>query len=57
MTTKRYDWLYDNHIDDIDAAIFSGEIFLIKENREAFREMLQRLLCKFDNLDKGDEHE
>lgn len=42
MTTEAYRRLDDEHIDAIDAAIFSGDMFFDTWNRAAFRQMLSR---------------
>jgi hypothetical protein len=42
MTTKRYDRLVDGPIDEIDSAIWSGDMFHDRENIEAFRYMMAR---------------
>lgn len=42
MTTERYDLLEDGPIDDIDACIWSGDMFHNRENIEAFRYMMAR---------------
>jgi hypothetical protein len=42
MTTKHYQQLESGPIDDIDAAIWSGDIFHNRENIQAFRDMMTR---------------
>ena len=42
MTTERYDLLEDGPIDDIDACIWSGDMFHNRENIAAFRGMMAR---------------
>lgn len=42
MTTARYDRLEDGQIDDIDAAIWNGDIFHDRDNIAAFRKMMAR---------------
>jgi hypothetical protein len=42
MTTKQYDELEDGAIDEIDAAIWSGDMFHNRENIHAFRGMMAR---------------
>jgi hypothetical protein len=42
MTTKQYDRLVDGPIDEIDSAIWSGDMFHDRENIEAFRYMMAR---------------
>lgn len=38
-------------IDDVDAAVFSGDIFHDEENRKRFRKMLERWTKEMDALD------
>ena len=38
-------------IDDVDAAVFSGDIFHDEENRKRFRKMLERWTKEMDVLD------
>jgi DNA repair exonuclease SbcCD nuclease subunit len=38
-------------IDDVDAAIFSGDIFHDEENRKRFRKILERWTKEMDVLD------
>ena len=38
-------------IDDVDAAVFSGDIFHDEENRKRFRKMLERWTREMDALD------
>ena len=42
MTTKHYQRLEDGPIDEIDAAIWNGDIFHNRANIEAFRKMMSR---------------
>jgi len=42
MTTQHYKKLEDGAIDDIDAAIWSGDTFHNRENIKAFRDMMAR---------------
>ncbi len=42
MTTQQYDLLNEGPIDDIDAAIWSGDMFINRENIADFRSMLRR---------------
>lgn len=42
MTTERYNLLEDGPIDDIDACIWSGDLFHNRANIAAFREMMAR---------------
>lgn len=42
MTTKHYDRLNEGPIDEIDAAIWSGDMFHNRANIAAFREMMAR---------------
>jgi hypothetical protein len=39
---SRYQQLYDNQIDEIDAAIWTGDTFHNRENIAAFRDMMAR---------------
>jgi hypothetical protein len=42
MTTQRYTQLEDGAMDEIDAAIWSGDTFHNRENIKQFREMMAR---------------
>lgn len=42
MTTKQFDQLEDGPMDQIDAAIWSGDMFHNRENIHAFRGMMAR---------------
>lgn len=42
MTTMQYDRLNEGPIDEIDAAIWSGDMFHNRANIAAFREMMAR---------------
>jgi hypothetical protein len=42
MTIQRYNRLEDGPIDEIDAAIWSGDIFHNRANIAAFRDMMTR---------------
>jgi hypothetical protein len=42
MTTQRYQLLEDGAMDEIDAAIWSGDTFHHRENIKAFRDMMAR---------------
>jgi hypothetical protein len=42
MTTKQYDNLEAGPMDDIDAAVWSGDMFHNRANIAAFREMMAR---------------
>ena len=42
MTTKQYERLEDGAMDEIDAAVWSGDMFHNRENIEAFRYMMAR---------------
>ena len=42
MTTKQYDRLEDGAMDEIDAAIYSGDMFHNRENIKSFRYMMAR---------------
>ena len=52
----KYDLLVENEIDNIDAAVFTGDLFLNKLNREDFRCWLDRWdkqLLEYDAIDSG----
>lgn len=42
MTTKQYDRLNEGPIDEIDAAVWSGDMFHNRENIADFRSMMAR---------------
>jgi hypothetical protein len=42
MTTKQYNQLEDGAMDEIDAAVWSGDLFHSRENIRAFRDMMAR---------------
>jgi len=42
MTTKEYDRLNEGPADEIDAAIWSGDMFLNRENIADFRSLMAR---------------
>ena len=42
MTTLQYERLEDGPMDEIDAAVWTGDMFHNRENIQAFREMLAR---------------
>lgn len=42
MTTKHYQRLEDGPIDEIDAALWNGDIFHNRANIAAFRKMMER---------------
>lgn len=42
MTTRQYDRLEDGPMDEIDAAVWSGDTFHNRENIAAFRKMMAR---------------
>ena len=42
MTTKQYNDLEDGPMDEIDAAVWSGDTFHNRANIAAFREMMAR---------------
>jgi hypothetical protein len=42
MTTQRYDLLNEGPIDEIDAAVWSGDMFHNRENIADFRSMMAR---------------
>jgi hypothetical protein len=42
MTTRQYERLEDGPMDEIDAAVWSGDTFHNRENIRAFRDMMAR---------------
>jgi len=42
MTTKEYDRLNEGAIDEVDAAVWGGDMFINRENIADFRSMLKR---------------
>jgi len=42
MNTSRYQQLEDGAMDEIDAAVFTGDVFHNAENIKAFRSMMAR---------------
>jgi hypothetical protein len=42
MTTRQYERLEDGAMDEIDAAVWSGDTFHNRENIRAFRDMMAR---------------
>ena len=42
MTTQHYKKLEDGPMDEIDAAVWSGEVFHNRANIKAFRDMMAR---------------
>lgn len=42
MTTRQYERLEDGPMDEIDAAVWSGDTFHNHENIRAFRDMMAR---------------
>jgi hypothetical protein len=42
MTTKQYNQLEDGAMDEIDSAVWSGDLFHNRENIQAFRDMMAR---------------
>lgn len=53
-----YNKLVHNEIDFIDAAVFSGDLFLNKENRKDFREWIARWekqLADYDDIPELDD--
>lgn len=42
MTTKQYDRLNEGPMDEIDAAIWSGDMFHNRENIQDFRSLMAR---------------
>jgi hypothetical protein len=42
MTTPQYNQLEDGPMDEIDSAVWSGDLFHNRENIQAFRDMMAR---------------
>lgn len=49
---KAYNQLEDTAIDDIDAAIFTGDMFMLEKNRINFRAMMDRWESKLIQLEQ-----
>lgn len=47
-----YNRLADTAIDDIDAAVFSGDMFMLEQNRIEFRYMMDRWESKLIQLEQ-----
>jgi len=47
-----YNRLSDTAMDDIDAAVFSGDMFMLEKNRIEFREMMDRWESKLIQLEQ-----
>lgn len=52
-----YKRLEDGPIDDIDAAVFTGDMFMLEENRVQFRQMMDRWESKLIQLEQIQEQE
>lgn len=48
---EAYKRLEDGAIDEVDAAVFSGDMFHDEDNRNEFRKILQRWAREMDALD------
>jgi hypothetical protein len=48
---EAYERLYNTHLDDVDAAVFSGDIMHDEDNRKKFRALLERWTREMDVLD------
>jgi len=48
---QAYERLYNEHLDAVDAAVFSGDIFHDEDNRKKFRVLLERWTREMDALD------
>lgn len=48
---QAYKRLDDEHLDAVDAAVFSGDIFHDEDNRKEFRKLLERWTREMDALD------
>lgn len=55
MITNAYKQLEDNPIDAIDAAVFTGDMFMVRANREHFREMMRRWEAELKSYEEIDE--
>ena len=53
---QAYKRLEDTAIDDIDAAVFSGDMFMSAKNREEFRYMMDRWESKLIQLEQIEAH-
>ena len=52
MTLEQtYERLYNTHLDAVDAAVFSGDMFHDEDNRAKFRKLLERWTREMDALD------
>ena len=52
MTPEQaYNRLDNEHLDAVDAAVFSGDIFYDEDNRKKFRKLLERWTREMDALD------
>jgi len=49
--TQAYKRLDDEHLDAVDAAVFSGDVFHDEDNRKEFRKLLERWTREMDALD------
>ena len=47
-----YNRLADTAMDEIDAAVFSGDMFMLEKNRIEFREMMDRWESKLIQLEQ-----
>ena len=55
LTMANYTDLVDNEIDVIDAAVFSGDLFMNNKNRSDFRDWMgrwERQMIAYDDIDK-----
>lgn len=48
---QAYKRLDDEHLDAVDAAVFSGDVFHNEDNRKEFRKLLERWTREMDALD------
>jgi len=48
---EAYKWLDDEHLDAVDAAVFSGDMFYDETNRKKFRALLERWTREMDAID------
>lgn len=50
-SAEAYNRLDDEHLDAVDAAVFTGDIFHDDDNRRKFRRLLERWTLELDALD------
>ena len=50
---QAYNRLENGPIDEVDAAVFSGDMFHDEQNRKEFRKILERWTREMDGLDES----